>query len=244
MPYINLDNTLRLQVIARMGLPTIDNSPFYHSTGTPYYFVDEAIKEAAQSIIGEITTKGAAEALLETSSTYTWPASTTTVAWSTINTALSSDNFTLPGAELRRIKDITVTDQPIFIRILPANREDQYNRLGVFYVPRQATFDRRFGDSVAMLSGDSLSLYGKCSTTRSLQFEFVPYYDKAGTKIPLPTEATFPLVNLAAINLLRTHNMDVAGLEATYLQSVAGVINTLKSGRGLIWRQRSRYKGL
>lgn len=233
---------MRIYMLALMGENDINNSMWRHSDATPYYNYDSAILQADIVLGEELLMRGCQDEMTVKSSTVTFPANQSEVAWATLDAT-----GVLPGAKILQIKD-TTSDLPMYIRMEYMSRLDRWNPASIYDSPRYRELNRNISNVVAIMYKDTCCIFPKFSSARSLTFYYIPRFGGMTTgspavNSPLPNEAVVAMAYRAGIFLKRQLDQDATGFERSYQESFTALVNALQNGRGTPFRRRPRFKG-
>jgi len=237
---ITLSNT-RAQVLALLGETVINNSSWYYNSTTPYYNIDYAVNASERDIGQALLESGCEDAMVIKSAAKTYPADTENYAWSSLD-----NTGALPGTKILQIQD-TTTDLPQYIRMEYFSRKDIYDPGSIYDSPRYRELSQNVSSTVAIMYKDTISIYPKFGSARSLTFFYVPKFGQmAATPVNsvLPDDAENALSFGAANILLQQLQRDNSQMESMYSRSLMSLINTLQSDRATPFRSRPRFKGI
>jgi hypothetical protein len=161
-------------MVARaIGESPAEESSFYDSTSvTPYAIFDNAINQAESDVGHAMLEHGAEDALTVKSGSITFPASQEDVAWSSRDTPGA-----LPGSKILLIED-TTNSLPCYIRMETMARKDRWDPASIYESPRFRELRNNMSDVVMVLYKDSVSVYPKFSSARTLTFYYVPVFGR------------------------------------------------------------------
>lgn len=170
--------SLRYLCDATLGLldeSDISNSSWKDASGGWGTF--EVACNAAEQYVGQwLETHGAKANTLVKSPAFTWPANTDTLKWD----VLSNRDGIVCGYggfnKIHKIYDVTTPNIVLYIEIEDIDKEDLNNPGWLFSTTRLGIPRWSACQPVAILNGDSISIYPRMQVARQIEFLFSPAY--------------------------------------------------------------------